>query len=82
MICKETYPRWSGSNKEGCQLILKLHNIGGDEIRFGKTKVFLRSPKTVGKVSYTSLIRLVFCFALLTTEINGSMIVVAISCFT
>jgi myosin-1 len=47
MICQETYPRWNGTNKEGCQLILKLHNIGGDEVRFGKTKVFLRSPKTL-----------------------------------
>lgn len=47
MVCKITWPTWKGDEKSGCLEILKFLNITSDEFRMGKTKVFIRNPKTL-----------------------------------
>eukprot|EP01091_Cochliopodium_minus_P000432 TRINITY_DN1040_c0_g1_i1.p1 TRINITY_DN1040_c0_g1~~TRINITY_DN1040_c0_g1_i1.p1 ORF type:complete len:1025 (+),score=324.78 TRINITY_DN1040_c0_g1_i1:24-3077(+) len=47
MIAKETWPLWNGNAKAGVQAILNSLKIGQDEFRMGKTKVFIRNPKTL-----------------------------------
>jgi myosin I len=48
MVCPQTWPRWKGGNdKQGTEAILKHLNVGKDEFKFGKTKVFIRNPKTL-----------------------------------
>jgi myosin-1 len=47
MLCKETWPLWKGDTKTGVEKILKEHKISAEEFRMGKTKVFIRNPKTV-----------------------------------
>lgn len=51
MLTKETWPKYSGDAKEGCKMI--LHTIepekkfSGDQLQYGKTKIFIRNPEWV-----------------------------------
>ena len=47
MLADETWPSWHGDTKEGVKKILANQNIADDEIAFGKSKLFIRNPKTV-----------------------------------
>lgn len=47
MLCKHTWPRWRGSAVEGVSLLVRSLPIPGAEFTFGRTKLFLRSPRTV-----------------------------------
>ncbi|XP_028141300.1 unconventional myosin-Ib [Diabrotica virgifera virgifera] len=47
MISGNTWPRWRGSPIEGASLILRSLPIPSAEFTFGRTKLFVRSPRTV-----------------------------------
>ncbi|XP_057666358.1 unconventional myosin-Ib isoform X2 [Diorhabda carinulata] len=47
MISGSTWPRWRGSAVEGASLILRSLPIPSAEFTFGRTKLFVRSPRTV-----------------------------------
>ncbi|KAN0021662.1 hypothetical protein ACTFIU_003806 [Dictyostelium citrinum] len=47
MLCKKTWPSFNGSPRQATELILQQHNIDKEEIRMGKTKVFIRNPTTL-----------------------------------
>lgn len=47
IILPETYPIFKNTPKHGTEIIIKALGIPSEEVRFGKTKVFLKSPKTV-----------------------------------
>lgn len=47
MICPSTWPRWRGSPIEGVSLILRTLPIPTAEFTYGRTKLFVRSPRTV-----------------------------------
>eukprot|EP00122_Pirum_gemmata_P016471 Pgem_evm1s15399 len=48
IVAPETWPNWAGEEKEGVAKILEAINVNIDgEVRFGKTKVFVKSPKTL-----------------------------------
>lgn len=47
MICKDTWPRTSGTPQQSVQTIFQSFNVQSEEYRFGKTKVFIRSPATL-----------------------------------
>ena len=46
-LCPKTWPTYKGSPRDGVELIMKEMKLGKDDYRLGKTKVFIRSPKTV-----------------------------------
>jgi len=47
MTCNSTWPKWKGDLKAGAETILRSFNIDPEEYRLGKTKVFIRNPKTL-----------------------------------
>ena len=52
MITKATWPSWNKSPQAGVQAILNDHKIPDEEYRMGKTKIFIRNPKTVKKKTF------------------------------
>jgi len=47
MTSDSTWPKWKGDLKSGAETILKHHGVSPDDYRLGKTKVFIRNPKTL-----------------------------------
>ncbi|KAJ8960489.1 hypothetical protein NQ318_013773 [Aromia moschata] len=47
MVCGNTWPRWRGSPIEGVSLLLRSLPIPAAEFTFGRTRLFVRSPRTV-----------------------------------
>jgi len=51
MLCKETWPSWKGKSTDPATLlvsaILSAHDIKNEEYRVGKTKLFVRNPRTL-----------------------------------
>lgn len=47
MLSKQTWPNFKrGSEKDGTKVIINELNLG-DDVQYGNTKVFIRSPRTV-----------------------------------
>ncbi|XP_074034109.1 myosin 95E [Leptinotarsa decemlineata] len=47
LLCCNTWPRWRGSPIEGVSLVLRSLPIPSAEFTFGRSKLFVRSPRTV-----------------------------------
>jgi len=47
MVCKKTWPNYTGPAKDGCKLILDECGITKDCYEFGLSKVFIRDPQTL-----------------------------------
>ncbi|XP_066141982.1 unconventional myosin-Ib isoform X1 [Euwallacea fornicatus] len=47
MICGHTWPKWRGSPVEGVSMLVRSLPIPAAEFTFGRSKVFIRSPRTV-----------------------------------
>jgi len=47
MISKSTWPKWKGDARSGAQEIMNSLGVHKDEFRLGKTKIFIRNPKTL-----------------------------------
>ncbi|XP_018577928.1 unconventional myosin-Ib [Anoplophora glabripennis] len=58
MICGNTWPRWRGSPIEGVSLLLRSLPIPSAEFTFGRTKLFVRSPRTVFELEDFRRVRL------------------------
>ncbi|KAK4872802.1 hypothetical protein RN001_014831 [Aquatica leii] len=46
-LCKATWPNWHGNVKDGVQTLVNALGYDKDEYRLGKTKIFMRFPKTL-----------------------------------
>lgn len=46
-LCKDTWPNYNGSAKDGVNVLVKSLNYKNDEYKMGKTKIFIRSPTTL-----------------------------------
>ena len=47
MVSKDTWPNFRrGNERQGCQVILREHDYE-DDVQYGKTKLFVKSPQTV-----------------------------------
>ncbi|KAB0792483.1 hypothetical protein PPYR_14442 [Photinus pyralis] len=46
-LCKETWPNWHGAPREGVQVLVNALGYSKDEYRLGRTKIFIRFPKTL-----------------------------------
>lgn len=48
LLSRSTWPRWNGGDREGVEKILgELNACTSEEVTFGKTKIFIKSPKTL-----------------------------------
>lgn len=54
MLCKDTWPNYRrGTDKDGVREIMKVLSIDTPEVEFGKTKLFIRDPRTVSVILFT-----------------------------
>ncbi|XP_053408862.1 unconventional myosin-Ib-like isoform X3 [Mercenaria mercenaria] len=65
MLADETWPSWHGDVVEGVKLILANQKIQQDEIAFGKSKLFIRNPKTLFDLEETRRERMHFLATLI-----------------
>ncbi|XP_067686913.1 unconventional myosin-Ib-like [Haliotis asinina] len=47
MLAPETWPHWEGLNSKGVETILQAQRIQSEEYAIGRTKIFIRNPKTL-----------------------------------
>ncbi|XP_047722931.1 unconventional myosin-Ia isoform X1 [Prionailurus viverrinus] len=47
LLGRSTWPRWNGGDREGVEKVLGELSLSSEELAFGKTKIFIRSPKTL-----------------------------------
>ncbi|NWH46455.1 MYO1A protein, partial [Fregata magnificens] len=47
MLSPRTWPRWAGSDREGAEVLLAELAFPPEELAFGHTKIFIRSPRTL-----------------------------------
>lgn len=46
-LCKETWPHFNGTAKDGVQALVKALKYDSEDYRMGNTKIFIRLPKTL-----------------------------------
>ncbi|KAM3874507.1 unconventional myosin-Ih-like [Diretmus argenteus] len=46
-LCPDTWPNWRGTAAEGVQLLIKHLGCKSDEYKMGRTKIFIRHPRTL-----------------------------------
>ncbi|XP_021060664.1 unconventional myosin-Ia [Mus pahari] len=47
LLSRSTWPRWNGDDREGVEKVLGSLTLSSEELAYGKTKIFIRSPKTL-----------------------------------
>lgn len=47
LLSRTTWPRWNGDDREGVEKVLGSLTLSSEELAYGKTKIFIRSPKTL-----------------------------------
>ncbi|XP_030052520.1 unconventional myosin-Ia isoform X2 [Microcaecilia unicolor] len=47
MLNKQTWPCWRGNAREGVEVLLSELNIPPEELAYGRSKIFIRSPRTL-----------------------------------
>ncbi|XP_047598948.1 unconventional myosin-Ia isoform X2 [Lutra lutra] len=47
LLSRSTWPRWNGEDREGVEKVVGELSLSSEELAFGKTKIFIRSPKTL-----------------------------------
>ncbi|NXL40079.1 MYO1A protein, partial [Glaucidium brasilianum] len=47
MLSPRTWPRWAGSERQGAEVLLAELAFPAEELAFGHTKIFIRSPRTL-----------------------------------
>ncbi|NXD88231.1 MYO1A protein, partial [Halcyon senegalensis] len=47
MLSPQTWPRWTGSDRAGVEVLLSELEFPAEELAFGHTKIFIRSPRTL-----------------------------------
>lgn len=47
MLSRRTWPRWNGGDREGAEVLTAGLQFPAEELAFGHTKIFIRSPRTL-----------------------------------
>ncbi|XP_043105256.1 unconventional myosin-Ib isoform X7 [Puntigrus tetrazona] len=47
MLCKQTWPHWKGPAREGVEVLLKDLQVPAEEFAYGRSKIFIRNPRTL-----------------------------------
>ncbi|XP_040295358.1 unconventional myosin-Ib isoform X3 [Bufo bufo] len=50
MLCKQTWPHWKGPARAGVEVLLNDLEICKEEFSFGRSKIFIRNPRTLFKL--------------------------------
>ncbi|XP_077131490.1 unconventional myosin-Ib isoform X3 [Ranitomeya variabilis] len=50
MLCKQTWPHWRGPARAGVEVLLNDLQIPKEEFSFGRSKIFIRNPRTLFKL--------------------------------
>ncbi|XP_067299390.1 unconventional myosin-Ib isoform X4 [Pseudorasbora parva] len=47
MLCKQTWPHWQGPAREGVKVLLTDMKVPAEEFAYGRSKIFIRNPRTL-----------------------------------
>ncbi|XP_027020173.1 unconventional myosin-Ib isoform X4 [Tachysurus fulvidraco] len=47
MLCKQTWPHWKGPARDGVEVLLKNLEVPEEEFAYGRSKIFIRNPRTL-----------------------------------
>ncbi|XP_067264644.1 unconventional myosin-Ib isoform X1 [Chanodichthys erythropterus] len=47
MLCKQTWPHWRGPAREGVEVLLTDLQVPAEEFAYGRSKIFIRNPRTL-----------------------------------
>ncbi|GAB1284942.1 Unconventional myosin-Ib [Apodemus speciosus] len=47
MLCKQTWPHWKGPARSGVEVLFNELEIPTEEYSFGRSKIFIRNPRTL-----------------------------------
>ncbi|EGW15059.1 Myosin-Ib, partial [Cricetulus griseus] len=47
MLCKQTWPHWKGPARSGVEILFNELEIPTEEYSFGRSKIFIRNPRTL-----------------------------------
>uniref|UniRef100_G1NSF7 Unconventional myosin-Ib n=2 Tax=Myotis lucifugus TaxID=59463 RepID=G1NSF7_MYOLU len=50
MLCKQTWPHWRGPARAGVEVLFNELEIPVEEYSFGRSKIFIRNPRTLFKL--------------------------------
>nr|XP_020013741.1 unconventional myosin-Ib isoform X2 [Castor canadensis] len=50
MLCKQTWPHWKGPARSGVEVLFNELEIPEEEYAFGRSKIFIRNPRTLFKL--------------------------------
>ncbi|XP_064925000.1 unconventional myosin-Ib isoform X1 [Columba livia] len=50
MLCKQTWPHWRGPARAGVEVLFSELEIPEEEFSFGRSKIFIRNPRTLFKL--------------------------------
>ncbi|XP_066045687.1 unconventional myosin-Ib isoform X5 [Chamaea fasciata] len=50
MLCKQTWPHWRGPARAGVEVLFNELGIPEEEFSFGRSKIFIRNPRTLFKL--------------------------------
>uniref|UniRef100_A0A8C0YZH3 Unconventional myosin-Ib n=1 Tax=Canis lupus familiaris TaxID=9615 RepID=A0A8C0YZH3_CANLF len=50
MLCKQTWPHWKGPARAGVEVLFNELEIPVEEYSFGRSKIFIRNPRTLFKL--------------------------------
>ncbi|KAF4799595.1 Unconventional myosin-Ib [Turdus rufiventris] len=50
MLCKQTWPHWRGPARAGVEVLFNELGIPEEEFSFGRSKIFIRNPRTARKL--------------------------------
>ncbi|KFO75357.1 Unconventional myosin-Ib, partial [Cuculus canorus] len=50
MLCKQTWPHWRGPARAGVEVLFHELEIPEEEFSFGRSKIFIRNPRTLFKL--------------------------------
>ncbi|XP_078287367.1 unconventional myosin-Ib-like isoform X2 [Rhinoraja longicauda] len=71
MLCKQTWPNWKGDDRDGVQTLLIELNIAPEEYTFGRTKIFIRNPRTLFDMEERRWVQLGFVATLIQKTYRG-----------
>ncbi|KAI1715922.1 myosin head (motor domain) domain-containing protein [Ditylenchus destructor] len=47
ILCTETWPKFNGPPRKGCELICRSTNLSPDQYQLGNTKIFIKNPESL-----------------------------------
>uniref|UniRef100_A0A8C6Z694 Myosin IB n=1 Tax=Nothoprocta perdicaria TaxID=30464 RepID=A0A8C6Z694_NOTPE len=50
MLCRQTWPHWRGAARAGVEVLFNELEIPEEEFSFGRSKIFIRNPRTLFKL--------------------------------